>query len=370
MKARDVFQAILSDLTQLFQAVAVYPETHQFVQEPLARLHRRVREEASRLGKLNIGFLGEQVVIDQIPFLATTSGVRRLIRKMNERGIEKLVVEVGIDAEELKRFVTFVACAPPDAPEGDWPSLVFGRITGVGGQAAPPGTSGTATVPQVLAGAAGVLKEVLRSLASDSRRADVGEGLDIVAAVMKALRHEEYLIDRLIRLQSHDDYTVTHSLNVCVMVVAQATKLGFPDSAIRNVGLAALLHDIGKELVPREILNKPGKLDREEFSRMSLHPSLGAIHLRKLGLDTDLPMIACYEHHIRYNRTGYPKVRYTEPLHPVSLMTQIADVYDALRTYRPYRKSLDLETTLGILREGRGTEFDPQLFDNFLQLVS
>ena len=369
MRARDVFQAILSDLTQLFQSVAVYPETHQFVQEPLSRLHRRLREEASRLGKLNIGFLGDQVVIDQIPFLATTTGIRRLIRKMNERGIEKLVVDVGIDDEELKRFVTFVACAPPDAPEEDWPSLRFGRITGVG-NAGPPAQPEATTVPQVLAGAAGVLKEVLRSLASDSRRADVGEGFDIVTAVMKALRHEEYLVDRIIRLQSHDDYTVTHSLNVCVMVVAQATRLGFPESAIRNVGLAALLHDIGKELVPREILNKPGKLNGEEFARMSLHPSLGAIHLRKLGLDTDLPVIACYEHHIRFNRSGYPKVRYTEPLHPVSLMTQIADVYDALRTYRPYRASLDLPTTLGILREGRGTEFDPRLFDNFLQLVS
>ena len=103
---------------------------------------------------------------------------------------------------------------------------------------------------------------------------------------------------------------------------------------------------------------------------MSLHPSIGAAHLRKLALGTDLPVIVCYEHHVRYNRTGYPKVRYTEDLHPVSLMTQVADVYDALRTYRPYRPSLDQETTLGILREGRGTEFEPRIFDNFLRMMA
>ena len=365
MKARDVFQAILADLVQLFQAVTVYPETHQYVQEPLSRLHRRLQEEAKRLEKLTVGFIGDQVVIDRIPFLATNTGIRRLIRKMNERGIEKVVVDPEIGAEELKRFVVLVACAPPDAPDGEWSSLVFGRITGVE-EIAPAEVA----LPQILVGAADVLKNVLRSLAKGTGGAGIGQGHEIVASVMKALRQEEYLIDRIIRLQSHDDYTVTHSLNVCVMVVAQAERLGFPDAVTREIGLAALLHDIGKELVPGEILNKPGKLDREEFARMSVHPSIGALHLKKLALATDLPMIVCYEHHVRYNRTGYPKVRYADELHPVSLMTQIADVYDALRTYRPYRPSLDQETTLGILRDGRGTEFDPFYLDNFLQLVS
>jgi len=369
MKARDVFQAILSDLVQLFQAVSVYPESHQYVKEPLVRLHRRLQEEAHRLGKLSIGFLGDQVVIDQIPFLATTTGVRRLIRKMNARGIEKVEIGEGIDVEELKRFILLVSCAPPDAPEGEWRSLVFGQITGLG-EAVPVDPTGGDFDPHVLDGAAKVLKEVLRSAAVDSNRAGVGDGRDIVATVMKALREEEFLVDRILRLQAHDDYTVTHSLNVCVLVVAQATRLGFPNAAIHDAGLAALLHDIGKELVSGEILNKRGKLNGEEFARISLHPSLGAAQLKKLALDTDLPMIVCYEHHVRYNRSGYPKVRYTEALHPVSLMTQVADVYDALRTYRPYRPSLDQETTLGILREGRGTEFDPVFLDRFLQMVS
>jgi HD-GYP domain-containing protein (c-di-GMP phosphodiesterase class II) len=369
MKPRNVFQAILSDMVQLFQAVSVYPESHQYVREPLVRLHRALQEEARRLGKLTIGFLGDQVVIDQIPFLATTTGVRRLIRKMNARGIEKVEIVDNIDAEELKRFLLLVSCAPPDAPEGEWRSLVFGRITGLN-EVVQVDPAALEIAPKVLDGTAHVLKEILRSIATDSGHKEVENGRDIVAAVMSALREEEYLVDRILQLQAHDDYTVTHSLNVCVLVVAQATRLGFPNAAIHDAGLAALLHDIGKELVPAEILNKPGKLNGEEFGRMSLHPSNGATHLRKLALGTDLPVIVCYEHHVRYNRSGYPKVRYTEELHPVSLMTQVADVYDALRTYRPYRPSLDQETTLGILREGRGTEFEPRLFDNFLQMMS
>ena len=78
----------------------------------------------------------------------------------------------------------------------------------------------------------------------------------------------------------------------------------------------------------------------------------------------------CYEHHVRFDHSGYPRVRYPEEIHPVSFMTQIADVYDALRTYRPYRPGLEKETALGILWQGRGTEFHPLYFDNFLQLLS
>jgi HD-GYP domain-containing protein (c-di-GMP phosphodiesterase class II) len=198
----------------------------------------------------------------------------------------------------------------------------------------------------------------------------VEEGRDIVAAVMKGLREDEFLIDRMIRLQASDDYTVAHSLNVCVMVVAQAARLDLSEAVRRDIGLAALLHDIGKELVPAEILNKPGKLDSGEFAKISLHPVLGATHLRKMSLGSDLPVIVCYEHHIRYDRSGYPIPRFPDDPHPASLMTQIADVYDALRTHRPYRPSLDRETALGILREGRGTEFEPVLLDRFLEMVS
>ena len=178
------------------------------------------------------------------------------------------------------------------------------------------------------------------------------------------------LIDRLIRLQAHDDYTVTHSLNVCILVVAQATRIGLPENKIREAGLAALLHDVGKEATPSTILTKPGQLDMEEFDQVKRHPADGAKLLRKVDCGTELPMIVAFEHHIKYDRTGYPKVRSREPLHIASYMTQIADVYDALRSFRPYQPSIELERTLSIMKEGRGTEFEPRLFDNFVEILS
>lgn len=372
MKAQEVFLAILTDLGRSIQAATLYPETHQRVQEPLVRLHRSVKNEAKRLGgSLTFGFLGDRIVVDQFPFHASTLGVERLAGRMASRGIEKIAIGEAVTLPEMKRFVYFVAGVGETDGSRPWKQISFGRIGGDEPAKLPAlGAVEVLPVPHLLAGATDVLKDVLRSIAVKGSLGNVEEGRDIVAAVMKGLREEEFLIDRMIRLQAHDDYTVAHSLNVCVMVVAQAAGLGLSEAVVRDIGLAALLHDIGKELVPAEILNKPGKLDSGEFAKISLHPVLGATHLRKMSLGSDLPVIVCFEHHIRHDRSGYPTPRFQDDPHPASLMTQIADVYDALRTNRPYRASLDRETALGILREGRGTEFEPVFLDRFLRMVS
>ena len=372
MKAQEVSLAILTDLVRCIQAATLYPETHQRVQEPLGRLLRSIRNEAKRVGgRLTLGFLGDRIVVDQFPFLASTLGIGRLAGRMASRGIEKVTIRETITFSEIKRFVYLVAGIEEADGSRAWKQISFGRIRGDEPSEFPAlGAGETLPTPQVLAGAMDVLKEVLRSIAVMGPLGNVEEGRDIVAAVMKGLREEEFLIDRMIRLQAHDDYTVAHSLNVCVMVVAQAHALELSEAAIRDIGLAALLHDIGKELIPAEILNKPGKLDAGEFAKISLHPVLGATHLRKMSLGSDLPVIVCYEHHIRHDRSGYPTPRFPDLLHPASIMTQIADVFDALRTFRPYRASLDQETALGILREGRGTEFEPMFLDRFLRMVS
>jgi putative nucleotidyltransferase with HDIG domain len=221
-----------------------------------------------------------------------------------------------------------------------------------------------------MAGAAEVLKDILVSLVTERKRSRVEEGRDIVTSIMKGLRQEGMLIDRLIRLQGHDDYTVTHSLNVCILVVSQATHLGIPENRVREAGLAALLHDVGKEMTPAAILTKPSRLDLDEFDQVKRHPAVGAKTLRRIDCGTELPMIVAFEHHIKYDRSGYPKVRTQESLHIASYMTQIADVYDALRSYRPYQPSIELERTLSIMKEGRGTEFEPRLFDNFVEILS
>ena len=227
MKAQEIFLAILTDLVQSIQAAALYPETHEGVQELLARLHRRVRDVAKRLGgSLSMGFLGDRIVVDQLPFQASTLGIGRLAGRMASRGIEKVAIGEAVTLPEIKRFVYFVAGAGETDEPRPWKQISFGRIQGDEPAESPASGAGEALpAPQVLAGATDMLKEVLHSIAVKGPLGNVERGRDIVAAVAKGLREEEFLIDRMIRLQPRGDYTVAHSLNVCVMVVAQAARL-------------------------------------------------------------------------------------------------------------------------------------------------
>ena len=368
---KDALFLLVSEFAMAIQAASAYPENHPRVQELLTRLHRRVQSEASLLHGLNIGFFRDHVVVDEYPFVEPSPTLARLIERMREKGIEKILVSEGITFGELKRFVYFLAAGTGSTYEQVWESIVYGKIEGAdSARAVSLGLAPASRPTGFMAGAADVLKNVLASIVAERKKSGVEEGRDIVFSIMKGLRQEGMLIDRLIHLQGHDDYTVTHSLNVCILVVAQASNIGLPENRVREAGLAALLHDIGKETTPPDILNKPGRLGTDEYDLMKRHPAAGAKLLRKIDCGTDLPMIVAFEHHIKYNGTGYPKVHTRLPLHVASYMTQIADVYDAVRTYRSYQSAFEVGQALAIMKEGRGTEFEPRLFDRFVEILS
>jgi len=364
-----LFEAVM-DLAQAIQSVAIYPESHPRVQALLSRLSDRIERATAALGTLHVGIIGDHFVVDQFPFLEMNPALVKLLRDLREKGMEKISFREGLTPGELKRFVYFIATGREDAAGRKWECISYGVIQTIGkAEALPDGSGDMLPRSHLLFGAADVLKTILSALAGGGGGKPLSEGRDIVQSIMRGLREDAFLIHRLLRLTSHDDYTLTHCLNVCAIVAAQATGMGVPEERLQEIGLAALLHDIGKEKVPAQILQKPGKIDAEEFARMAEHPALGANILRKIDLGSDLPVIVCFEHHFRYDRFGYPRVSYGGALHPVSMMTQIADVYDALRTNRPYRKGMEMDTALSIMEKGRGTEFDPALYDNFLNIL-
>ncbi len=369
MKDRKELFGVVLDLAQVIQASAIYPEHHQRVQQLLARLHDRIRRVSSDVGTIHIGIIGNRFVVDEFPFLEMNPALEKLLRDIREKGMEKISIKEGLTAGELKRFVYFLATGKDDARGARFEAIDYGIIQAIRTGDETDITGTPLSQSHILYGATEVLKDLLRSLAQGDGGASLSSAQEIVASIMKGIREDAHLFHRLMQMQSHDDYTVTHSLNVSAIVVAQATALGLPENRILEIGLAAMLHDIGKEKVPSEILQKPGKINSLEFAKMAEHPVSGAKVLRKMDCGSDLPVIVSYEHHIKYDGSGYPKTASKRQLHPVSYMTQIADVYDALRTYRPYRESLDVKTTLSIMDKGRGTEFEPRFYDNFLRTV-
>jgi HD-GYP domain-containing protein (c-di-GMP phosphodiesterase class II) len=370
MIGKDYLFRLVLNFAQCLQAARIYPDHHQRFKAPLSQLHGRILRATAALGVLHIGVLGDQFIVDDTPYLNMDKTFpRKLMQELRDRGIEKISIRDGLSYGELKQFIMFLSDAAYLRMDQKWECISYGTIQTFEGSEELSGLAYTLPRNHVLYGATDVLKGVLSSLIAGKGSSSVQNGRDIVANVMKGLHQDDFLISRLLRLQSHDDYTVTHSLNVCAMVLAQAMRMSLPNDAINELGLAAMLHDVGKEMVPSEILQKPGKVTDEEFLRISEHPVAGAALLRKIDCGSELPMIVCYEHHIKYNMKGYPKVSYKESLNLASYMTQIADVYDALRTNRPYRRSLDVETAIGIMKDGRGTEFEPSVFDNFMETL-
>ncbi|MGZ9147221.1 MAG: HD-GYP domain-containing protein [Candidatus Deferrimicrobiaceae bacterium] len=369
MKERQEYFAVIQDLAQTIQAATIYPENHQRIQQLFTRLHKRIGQMTSSIGTLHIGIIGDHFVVDEFPFLEMNPALRKLLGEIREKGFEKFSIRDGLTYGELKRFVYFLATGRDDAQGARFESIDYGTIQSLQADSSVTTEVGVQiSRSHLLFGATEILNDLLKSMAQGAGKS-VAEARDIVVGIMKGIRQDAQLFHRLMQMQAHDDYTVTHSLNVSAIVMAQAASLDLPENQIQEIGLAAMLHDVGKEMVPSAILQKPGKIDPSEFATMAQHPVLGAKALRKMDCGSDLPVIVSFEHHMKYDGSGYPKIPSWGRLHPVSYMTQIADVYDALRTYRPYRDSLDMKTTLSIMEKGRGTEFEPNLFDNFLRSV-
>ena len=195
------------------------------------------------------------------------------------------------------------------------------------------------------------------------------EAETIVRSLWVAMHADRHVVLPLLQLRGFDKYTTTHSLNVAVLTMALAEWLGLSDSEIRAYGVAGLLHDIGKICIPREILVKQGRLTDRERETMNRHPTDGARLILKADDTLDLAAVVAYEHHIMIDGAGYPPIRFGRMCHPASRLVHVCDVFDALRTNRPYRDAWPLQQTLTYIQERAGVEFDPDIVSAFMAMV-
>ncbi|MFQ5680363.1 MAG: HD-GYP domain-containing protein [Gemmatimonadota bacterium] len=196
----------------------------------------------------------------------------------------------------------------------------------------------------------------------------------VVRGLLVALRGSRQLVAPLLHIKSTDQYTSAHCINVSILSMALAEYLQFSEPEVRGIGEAALLHDIGKTKIPLEVLNKPGKLTPTEREIIERHPGEGARLLLgsaggRRGAD-ELTAVVAYEHHMHWaGDGGYPAKRYERKPHRFSRLVQVCDVYDALRTRRPFRAPLASEAALEFLRQRAGSEFDPDFARAFREMM-
>ena len=213
---------------------------------------------------------------------------------------------------------------------------------------------------------------IMQQVFEDDRTAEsVKRAEHIISPTVSMILSGEEALRNMIHLTSHDYYTYTHSVNVCVFATALATKV-CPDmliDQIERLGQGFLLHDIGKSKIAPEIINKDGPLTAEEWKIMRQHPELGHDVISEAEAMTEEVAVIVLQHHERFDGTGYPDglIGSAIPL-PARILT-VADVFDALTSSRPWREAMTVSDALALMEQGAGSQFDPEVLNPFLQLV-
>jgi len=200
------------------------------------------------------------------------------------------------------------------------------------------------------------------------RAIDAESFMPLVQEISDSVIRNPGAIVSLARLKTQDDYSYMHSVAVCALMVALGRELGFDEEQCRSAGTAGLLHDVGKALMPLDILNKPGKLTDLEFDVMRSHPLRGYELLQEAHGAAPSAMEVCLHHHERFDGGGYPHKLPNDKLNQLVRMGSICDVYDAITSDRPYKNGWDPADSIGQMASWKG-QFDPVIFATFVKSV-
>ncbi|MSO30561.1 MAG: HD domain-containing protein [Acidobacteria bacterium] len=290
---------------------------------------------------------------------------------MKQIGVERIAIDQGVTPEEVSAFVeTAATIETPTAGElAAFPTLRHIRVGRVSVEEESEGsTTDMATVRKLYNDAVSAAESVWESAQTESQF-DVKGAQTMIDGLAQAVSQNRTTLLALTTLKSYDNYTFTHMVNVSILTMGQARGLGIDGAMLREFGLAALMHDIGKVRTPLDILNKADKLTDAEFVVMRRHTVNGAEILRRTRDVPTLAPVVAFEHHLRLDGTGYPVGAKRASLNLGTMLCSIADVYDAMRSQRKYQQAFPTERILAVLKRDDGQQFDRYLVRRFVQLV-
>jgi HD-GYP domain-containing protein (c-di-GMP phosphodiesterase class II) len=346
------------------------------------RDHRLTREAFDQLlasfdallaadgGELRLMLSGEELLAQDRRLDASSGPAAALVRRLQEKGIGVLVVRRGLRREELEEL-----CAQLADPRGTvraQPHLEIGAV-----RLAAPTSSAVSeamrvqTPPGHRDDPVPAEAEQVRQLTEHVRSSYEVKARDyreVALSLLTHLTHQGNIFLNLAELREHNLFTYLHTCNVATLGMGFGISLGLDGRQAFDIGTAALLHDVGKTFVPTSVLDKPGKLDEDEWRLVRRHPVEGA---RLLASQPDVPHLAvvvAYEHHMHFaGGGGYPSAPF--PPAPHSQLIAIADTFDAIFGKRSYHARFDVMQALELLQAERGRMYNPDLVDDFSRFV-
>ncbi|HTJ20936.1 MAG TPA: HD domain-containing phosphohydrolase [Gemmatimonadaceae bacterium] len=364
----------LNSFAHSLSVMTLYPEGHPSRESAIDAAFQDLSDLTTSSQPPSFTFLGEDVIYGRqtLRELKEWSWGRRL----TAAGVQRLEFERRVSRDEFEGFLQEILARLTlsliDTSEQRFSRPLGVRFGAVGMREqtdeAAPEPLAIATLDVTLDEEAGMLAwlhDEVRSRGS----IPLIEAETVVRSLAVAMHSEANIVLPLLRLKEFDQYTTTHSLNVAVLAMGVAEVLGCSPGEVRRIGVAGLLHDIGKIRIPLEVLTKPGTLTMEERQLMNRHPVDGARTIIKTDAGLDVAAVVAYEHHIMLNGGGYPTLHYDRACTLASRLVHVCDVYDALCTRRPYRDAWSSDAAKAYLEERAGIEFDRDLVAAFLKML-
>jgi len=374
---------VLMRISQIYDSKNV--ALNQFVQESLETINTLIKKE----GILSLKIIRDDFFLNGQRLRYSVEGFtsfKYLSTQWKKRLIGEVIFKSPVDEEKLKDFIyalinleegreenaalfeeqlanhhiTSIEVNPLEVVEGEEEAFTLRK------------EDQRETAKKVFFETIGTIKEVITQI-KGKQYADVRKLKRLAQKAVHLVIEDESILLGMTTIKNYDEYTFNHSVNVSIYSLAMGKRLGFSKKTLTELGITGLLHDIGKSKVPREVLNKPASLNEEEWGMMKKHPLMGVeivLNLKQLGEINPRMVVGIFDHHLKSDLSGYPKLFRKKKVSLFGRIIQIADSYDAMTTPRIYKKTpYTPEQALALLLRERTVHFDPLLLKIFIGLV-
>jgi putative nucleotidyltransferase with HDIG domain len=367
-------EVAFKELLTCLQTAKMYGTLHPMFQKSLEKAYAAFEDVLRDRQEMVIGIVGDELACEKEIFFDLGKLLRPAIMYLKERNIERLAFYRGLTKEELSKFVGIISGPKEEFKAGPQQLLDHAGIENIsigklkvvdrqdkGGLAFNQLNLYEFSMNKV----AQVVSSVLNLEKIDPRvlKLSLNNIIDSLS-----IQRQELL--KLATVKRYDAEVYVHMLNVAIFSMYFASRLGFEKNDVLDIGIAALFHDIGKLYISRKTLHKPEQLSDQEFNRIKSHTVLGGEFMFKyvdsLGI---LPVVVSFEHHLKYDMSGYPRLPLLRKQHTASSIVAICDVYDALSQRRGYKQDYSPDVVYNIMNKDRGKAFDPELLDKFFQFI-
>ena len=385
---RQSGRALLVSIHGAQRSLKLYPVENVAVQRALDELVGTAVSLCRLEGVIEIRLAGDFIFINQTRLrlgLDNFAAFSGFVTLMKSSGVGMLRIEDGITRREFQAFLSIIGALPADVdPEerleflqqrmqqADIVRLVVGPVTDISGEATPEADEGLERAKRTYAHGVAVARDVVHGVRM-GRMPSTRRLKRAIQTIVDQVMENELSITGLTTLREYDEYTFTHSVNVCIFAVALGKRLGFDRLQLYDLGLAALLHDIGKARLDQGLLNKNSALDEQEWRTMQSHPWMGTLTLFKMREGEELPyraILAAHEHHMKVDLSGYPRPVRPRRLGLFTRLVSVADGYDAATTRRVYQNvPWEADAVLRDMWFNPGRGYDPTLVKALINLL-